>query len=350
MSDYDLPSQFVEGSQNEENFDDLLDLELFGDDNFGADIDREQDQDLPEESIDRQDVAPSGTSNVEEQQQEVPSNPDVQPPLNLDDFFEPEDFVPDPEDGVTDEALGGAPSQAGLPELEHQPQPEQPDVLSLAATDLQQGDLMRGDDQAHPQSIELGAADPSSIGLPTDGLTNLEQIPAFDFGVFDNQDWRDYANAGADRDIDDILGDFVREEQQPQVHEQERHNYRQENVGQDVGRPGPGMGQGTSRATTTAARHPLAEEHADIDDIDDGSDESESSTVSDEVEYETYKENDPLIVEDPPKDRWGRTGKRDGQEVWFNPEESYWRKFHSLHLTRVVSPDSMQNHRHLIMI
>ena len=362
MSEYELPSQFVEDGQNEENFDDLLDLELFG----GADVDGEQALNLPDESINQQDVAPSGTPGVHEQEQEDPSNADVLPPLNFDDFLEPQDFVSDPENGIRDnEALGGVSAQAGLPDLEHQPQ--------------------------------SGAADPSGTGLPANGQTNLEQLPQFDFDVFNSQEWRDYANTGADLDIDDILGTAVREEQQSQDHELEGYNYGQDNLGQDVGtsshlvepltasrqrspantpsvdsgygtaamsreathgltpatphqaehavgRPRPSNAQLGQSATTTAARHPLAGEYADTDD------ESESSSVSDEVEYATYEQNDPLILEDPPQDKWGRTGMRNGQEVWFNPETHKWRKFYSFHFTRAVSPNIVQNHRHLIMI
>ena len=360
MSDYDLPSQFVEDAQNEENFDHLLDLELFGEDQSGAVVEGEQALNH-DDSPNQQDVAPSGTPGVQDQQQEVSSNADVLPPLNFDDFVEPQDSVLDPENGIADnEALGGVSVQAGLPDLEYQPQ--------------------------------SGAADPSGTGLQTNGQINLEQLPQFDFDVLNSQEWRDYANTGADLDIDDILGTAVREEQQSQDHEQEGHNYGQENLGQDIGtssyqvepltasRQGshvntPGVDSGystaamsresthglspatphqnnnavrrpaeTSRATTTAARHRLAEEYADTDD------EYESSSVSDEVEYETYEENDPLIVEDPPKEKWGRTGLRNGQEVWFNPETHQWRKFYSFHFTRAVSPNSMQNHRHLTMI
>ena len=296
MSDYDLPSQFVDESLNEENFDDLLDLELFGDDQSGPDVDGEQGLNPPDESTNQQDVAPSGTPDVQDQQQEVPSNVDVLPPLDFEDFLEPQDFV------------------------------------------------------AHPHPTELGAVDPSSTGQPTRGLTNLEQLPEFDFGVFDSQEWQDYANTGADRDIDDILGTHVPGVDSgyhtAAISRETTHGLTPaaHHIHNAVGRPGPSNVQLGPRATTTAARHPRAKEYSDIDD------ESDGSSVSDDVGYETYRENDPLIVEDPPKEKWGRTGKRIGQEVWFNPESNKWRKFHSFHFSGTVSPNSMQNHRHLIMI
>lgn len=46
-----------------------------------------------------------------------------------------------------------------------------------------------------------------------------------------------------------------------------------------------------------------------------------------EVEFETYEENDPHIEKDPPRKEWGRTGRRNGQEVWFNPQTMEWRKY-----------------------
>lgn len=461
MSDDGMPSQFVDEAQNEENFNDLLDFELFGDDDFSVDVDGEQGPDVPDESINQQDVASSATAGTREQQQGAPSNVDVQPvqpPLNDEDFLESQDFVQEPENGATsNEALGGAPSQTGLPDLEHHSQSEQRDVSSLAITngqhslprnsrqeldipngsqdnqaeaydltqsqpgltalqnidlsrylinvDRSQGGLMSGDHQAHPRSAELGAADPSSRGLPTNGLTNLDQNPGFNLDFFNAEMWQNYGNIGADVGIDEILGGGVPEGQQSQVHEQESHNYRQGNVGQSVGtssnhvepltasrqrppantpgadsvydpaarsrgsthsvtpaiphqannavqRPEPSSAHRAPSATTTAVRHPPADNHADSDDeyFNESDEESEGSSVSDHPDFETYAENDPLIVPDPPRQNWGRTGRRNGQEVWFNPEIKLWRKFHSFHLTRAVSPNSMQNHRHLIMI
>ena len=388
MSDEGAPSQFVDQAQNEENYDNLLDLELFGDDNFGVDVDGEQGFDVPDESINQQDVDSPGTPVTREQQQEVPSNGGVQPTqplLNDEDFLGGQDFVQDPENGATNqEALGGAPSQTVLPDLEHLSQPEQRDVSSLAPTvvqhassrnsqqepnrpneshdyqqeaddlaqgqpgltalqnidlkqylsnvDRSQGGLMSRDDQAHPQVIELGAADPLGIGLPTNGLINLEQNPGFNLDFFDAEMWQNVGNAGYDVDIDEILGAGVPERQQSH--------------------PEPSSAHRAPNATTTAVRHLPAEYHADSDDDypNDSDEDSEGSSVSDNPPFETYGQNDPLIVADPPREHWGQTGRRNGQEVWFNPEIRAWRKFYSSHFTRAVSPNSMQNHQHLIMI
>ena len=446
MSDYEAPSHFVDQAQNEENNDHLLDLELFGDDDFGADVDEEQGQDLPEESTNEQDVGPSETPNAHEQQQEVPSNPDVRPPLNLENFLEDGDFVQDPENSITNnETLGEIPSQAGLPDLEHQPHSEQQDVSSLATASPQHGTSRNGQReldlpsnshnnhpesdevaerqlaltapqvirsangfsnadrsqaglmsgfQAHPHPTELGLADPSSTGLPTNGLTNLEQTPDYDFGVLDSEEWRNYGNTGADVGIDDILGNSLQVAQQQPDHEQGMRTDHQAFAGDRAGatdheaflhgefgsasgnfqpsmasrqqssantpardsgygttsrqssrgltpatphqannatgRPGPSNVQLGSGTSTTAARHPLAEAYVDTDD------ESESSSVTNGVEYETYDKNDPLIVPDPPQDRWGQTGQRNGQEVWFNPETTKWQPSASHHDMRAT--------------
>ena len=120
--------------------------------------------------------------------------------------------------------------------------------------------------------------------------------------------------------------------------------------------------------------HPLTDkDHLDVD-SDDSDEESEKADVPNEVPYETYEEDDPLIVQDPLQPKWGRTGTRNGQEVWFNPETSKVSFSPPLHsnklLNRVIltrkcasgvsrnlptSPavrksDKRQNHRHLIMI
>ena len=355
MSDHDLPSQFLDQAQNGEDYDDLLGVEFFGNDDLIPDLDGEQGFEFLDESTNQQDIAPSATLGVQEQQPEVPSSVDVQLPLDFADFLEDGDFVQGTGDSIiNDAALGEVPSQPGLPE---------------------------------------GAADPSGTGLPTNDLSNLEEIPDFDFSLFDPQLWRDFGNTGADRDIDDVLGISTQVEHQQPDHEQGMHHYRQEHEYQVVGTssnqnepltasrqrspadtpgadsgystaarsrgvtrslppaiphqannsvvpPGPVDRQEASRARTAAVRPPPAEYHADIDDenFNGSDDESESSSVSGEVEFE---ENDPLIVPDPPQDKWGLTGKRNGQEVWFNPETGKWRKFQSFHLTKVVSPNNM---------
>ena len=70
------------------------------------------------------------------------------------------------------------------------------------------------------------------------------------------------------------------------------------------------------------------EADADTDDAEDSdSDDDLDEDVPNDVTFETYEENDRLIVEDPPRKNRGRTGVRNGHEVWFNPKTSKWRKF-----------------------
>ena len=105
--------------------------------------------------------------------------------------------------------------------------------------------------------------------------------------------------------------------------------------GNTAGRSGPRFVQGAPRAMNPAAK-PQADDHdAAIDEAksDDSDEEDEDEeNVPNEVAFETFEENDPLIEtpEDAPKKGWGRIGKRNGHEVWFNPKTSKWRKLYTL--------------------
>lgn len=80
-----------------------------------------------------------------------------------------------------------------------------------------------------------------------------------------------------------------------------------------------------------SATHSFAEEgsaamgDAEADESED-EEEEEEEDLPDQVKFETYIENDPLIVQSPRQRGWGRTGTRNGQEVWFNPRNLRWRK------------------------
>ena len=65
-------------------------------------------------------------------------------------------------------------------------------------------------------------------------------------------------------------------------------------------------------------------DNEDDEDGDDEYDEEEDSPS--QIISVTYPVNDPLIVEDPIQKGWGRTGIRNGSEVWFNPRTYKWRK------------------------
>ena len=64
----------------------------------------------------------------------------------------------------------------------------------------------------------------------------------------------------------------------------------------------------------------------DEDDEDKDEEYYEEEDLSSQVVSVTYPVNDPLIVEDHVQKGWGRTGIRDGNEVWFNPKICKWRK------------------------
>ncbi|KAL9133175.1 MAG: hypothetical protein Q9175_005650 [Cornicularia normoerica] len=84
---------------------------------------------------------------------------------------------------------------------------------------------------------------------------------------------------------------------------------------------------------------------AKYDDSDDSDEEAEESVgdedigdehIPNQVASETYEENDPLIVQDRRQEKWGRTGMRNGQEVWFEPQTSKWQPSASHHDMREI--------------
>lgn len=71
---------------------------------------------------------------------------------------------------------------------------------------------------------------------------------------------------------------------------------------------------------------PNDSERDDEDDEDEDEEYYEEEDLQSQVVSITYPVSDPLIVEDPIQKGWGRTGIRDGNEVWFNPKIYKWRK------------------------
>ena len=71
------------------------------------------------------------------------------------------------------------------------------------------------------------------------------------------------------------------------------------------------------------------DEDRDDEDDDDDEEYDEEEDLPSQVTSVTYPVNDPLIVEDPIQKGWGRTGIRNGSEVWFNPKLYKWRKWSS---------------------
>ena len=220
----------------------------------------------------------------------------------------------------------------------------------------------------------------SSLNNP--GNNNEMQFP-FDFN---NNDWSKYADQVANEDLPEMAGTSVQDDQRitdPLENEKHIEPQSQKNVdnssehtrppiysrqllaakipalnsgsdtasvsrghlqqpvsvrayqsGNNVGRSGPSVVQGASRAMKPPAKPQADDHHAAIDEAKSDDSDEEDEDVPDEVAFETFEENDPLIEtpEDAPKKGWGRIGKRDGHEVWFNPKTSKWRKLYTLRL------------------
>lgn len=110
----------------------------------------------------------------------------------------------------------------------------------------------------------------------------------------------------------------------------------QNGLGISVGNSSTSNREGPSDYVVPAA-HPFREEgsaasvEAEAENFsDDEDEEEEEEDLPDQIAFETYNENDPLIVQNPRQRGWGRTGTRDGQEVWFNPRSLRWRKLQPL--------------------
>ena len=90
---------------------------------------------------------------------------------------------------------------------------------------------------------------------------------------------------------------------------------------------------GPSSAMNRAANLSANNAHAAIGNArsNDSEGDRETGTVPIAVAHETYEGNNPQIVENPTQKGWGRTGMRNGQQVWFNDETGKWRKLLPLH-------------------
>ena len=95
-----------------------------------------------------------------------------------------------------------------------------------------------------------------------------------------------------------------------------------------INTPGSSSMAGSSGDTNPNANLPSNDSHAAVNDakLPNIDKEPEEENVTLQVPSETYEENDPQIIKNPIQKGWGRTGKRNGQEVWFNEETGKWRK------------------------
>ena len=171
-----------------------------------------------------------------------------------------------------------------------------------------------------------------------DSSFNTTQTPV------DNQQWPAVDTPGADSG--NATASLSRETTRGSVSAAPYH------LGNAVDHSSPSnMQEGSGDVDTTA--NPVTNENNDAheDENESGEDDEDGDEEDDEEEdedvdldvnvphdttFETYEEDDPLIVETPPPPpkedskrpppKWGRTGTRNGQEVWFNPTTSKWRK------------------------
>ena len=229
--------------------------------------------------------------------------------------------------------------------------------------DQPQVGLVSGYNQPQFNPIELIIHDSSRIDQPTYDLTNDDQPQEYQVEIFDSDEWKAFQEHAAK-----VLGTGVQIEQRTVDHGQELYIGHQDggvtintsalNSGQGTaGIPrdptgdlqsstpihlntaaehsSPDDPQGPSAALKTAASSPVDEELAAIDDAksDDSDEEYEEENGPNQATFETYEAQDPLIQvdEETPKRGRGRTGKRNGEEVWFNPKTSKWRKWQPLH-------------------
>ena len=132
---------------------------------------------------------------------------------------------------------------------------------------------------------------------------------------FLSKEWQDIAKNAENRSLEDILGIGVEEEQQTVGNSREGQKSYPNPANRQFGAADHGSdAQGNFGTSSNQAQ-------------DASDEESESSSSSDPVRFDTFMENDPLVISEDPQRGRGRVGNRNGHEVWFNPKTSKWRKF-----------------------
>ena len=94
-----------------------------------------------------------------------------------------------------------------------------------------------------------------------------------------------------------------------------------------------GLGNTIYNPENSAAVEVVRDAESDDEDREgEGNEEgNEDEDVPNYVNLETFEENDPLIVTNPHRPGRGRTGMRNGHQVWFDPRTSKWRKLQLLY-------------------
>lgn len=407
MDDYFTPSQFVNELQSGQSHDDNfsgLDLDAIAAEYFGAEIAEDQVLEFTDEFTNPQAPASSETPGVDRPQQDDLSNEQIQLPDGLDDLFEDQEPWPSTEEGLVsigdqgdvsaspkttpfDHSPNNRGPRASRAQGEHEPQHNSNDIVTQQrevpslpesgsqnnsgiydqqhvdpprenrryqpeSSDVVQGqeglthlpniapaDALSRDNQSHLDPLALGAANIQGIDQPADGLDDRGILPNFDWDVLASPEWKDFRERAAGMELEEILGtDFL-----PATPNQNGTAFQHS--------PGPSDLQAARTVMIPAADPPTAGNYEAVDDENpEELDEGSEGNTPDQPEFETYEENDSMIHPDPLQRGWGRTGRRNGQEVWFNPGTSLWRKLHFLlpYLTRLSNRP--QNHPRHIMI
>ena len=396
MFEYQAPSDFLDESQNGEDFGEFLNFDTF-DANHSPEFPEDKALESQDESTDQQGLGFSGTLGDQGELQDNLLSSAVRPPIDFENSFEGQEQLQGLPDGIpANETSNAGAQESRLPDLDYPPPPQpnaavdeylfdeqrahsrspttiisqleifinsqqqdglpskghqnllEPndlqgqEILSslnnidpasgISSSDHQQHDLTYGDDLPQLDHNDFGAHDPFSTAQPREGLTNNEQFLDFNFDAYASKEWQDTIGS---RSLEEILGIGVQDEPQRAAEEREsREVGAAEHVPVSHGRLGtssnhtqpPVNSRQLSPFQTLAAGPSTVGNSAVLDDNDtDASDEASEGT-NDQVTHDTYQENDPMIVPGIDRKGWGRIGKRNGQEVWLNPQTSKWRK------------------------
>ena len=178
-----------------------------------------------------------------------------------------------------------------------------------------------GDFALQEDALNLAAPEGLESRQTVDDIPESQTVFEDEFSP-GSDEWKDYVARAAHSNLAELLGDDTQED--PWILD----------IG-DSGRPESPQNlvdahrslishepiSHTNAGSPSASTHPYIYSHQNQSDR-----EVEGRTVSNAVAFETFEEDDPSIVVAPQQKGWGRTGTRNGQEVWFNPETSEWRK------------------------
>ena len=196
------------------------------------------------------------------------------------------------------------------------------------------------------ESDGLVAEDPSSNFQSENNLLGSQQPTEFDFD-FDSEEWKSAIRRVDNRDLAEILGFEISEDQPTsEVPEEGKGKWKErEESGpsplSEHGRPSTGgLSRGGNVGNSSNSTQPHISSREDHTATVSGQDEAATNAASlhgpdeavaeqnasDDLQINVYDEDDSSIDEDPQQDGWGRTGKMNGQDVWFDPKTGQWRE------------------------